>query len=88
LNRPWTTIQQHSPRTDGRTREKEKNGKTLTAIALVLALAALPAARATETEDFNMQVLPAPGKVVIEGKFDEWDLTADKQPPKSAPGCS
>jgi len=35
----------------------------------------LPAARATETENLNMQVLPAPGKVVIDGKFDDWDLT-------------
>ena len=50
------------------------NSKIL--IALVLALAALPAARATETENLNMQVLPAPGKVVIDGKFDDWDLTA------------
>ncbi len=30
---------------------------------------------ATETENLNMQVLPAPGKVVIDGKFDDWDLT-------------
>ena len=57
------------------TKEKEMNSKTLTAIALVLALAALPAARATETEHLGMQVLPAPGKVVIDGKFDDWDLT-------------
>jgi hypothetical protein len=49
------------------------NSKTL--IALVLALAALPAARATETENLGMQVLPAPGKVVIDSKFDDWDLT-------------
>ena len=51
------------------------NSRTLTAIALVLALAALPAARATETENINMQILPAPGKVVVDGKFDDWDLT-------------
>jgi hypothetical protein len=31
---------------------------------------------ATETENQNMQVLPAPGKVAIDGKFDDWDLTA------------
>ena len=30
---------------------------------------------ATETENLNMQVLPAPGKVVIDSKFDDWDLT-------------
>ena len=51
------------------------NNKILTAIALVLALATLPAARATETENLNMQVLPAPGKVVIDGKTDDWDLS-------------
>jgi hypothetical protein len=50
------------------------NNKILTAIALVLALAAPPAG-ATETQNLNMQVLPAPGKVVIDGKFDDWDLT-------------
>ena len=33
-------------------------------------------ARATESENFNMQVLPAPGQVLVDGKFDEWDLTA------------
>jgi hypothetical protein len=30
----------------------------------------------TETEHLGMQVLPAPGKVDIDGKFDDWDLTA------------
>jgi hypothetical protein len=30
---------------------------------------------ATETEHLGMQVLPAPGKVVVDGKFDDWDLT-------------
>ena len=30
---------------------------------------------ATETENFNIQTLPAPGKVAIDGKFDDWDLT-------------
>ena len=33
------------------------------------------AALATETEHLGMQVLPAPTKVVIDGKFDDWDLT-------------
>jgi len=33
------------------------------------------AAFATETENLGMQVLPAPGKVAIDGKFDDWDLT-------------
>ncbi|MEX0671178.1 MAG: hypothetical protein WD060_12050 [Pirellulales bacterium] len=30
---------------------------------------------ATETENLGMQVLPAPGKVVVDGKFDDWDLS-------------
>jgi outer membrane protein assembly factor BamB len=33
------------------------------------------AALATETEHLGMQVLPAPGKVVVDGKFADWDLT-------------
>ncbi len=32
-------------------------------------------ALATETENLGIQVLPAPGKVAIDGKFDDWDLT-------------
>lgn len=43
-------------------------------VVLAIGLAA-GLARATETENLNMQVLPAPGKVVIDGKFDDWDLT-------------
>jgi len=30
---------------------------------------------ATETENIGMKVLPAPGKVAVDGKFDDWDLT-------------
>jgi hypothetical protein len=30
---------------------------------------------ATETENLGIQVLPAPGKVTVDGKFDDWDLT-------------
>ncbi|HUW31996.1 MAG TPA: PQQ-binding-like beta-propeller repeat protein [Planctomycetota bacterium] len=30
---------------------------------------------ATETENQGMSILPTPGKVVIDGKFDDWDLT-------------
>ena len=33
------------------------------------------AALATETEHIGMQVLPAPGKVVVDGKTDDWDLS-------------
>lgn len=32
-------------------------------------------AGATETEHLNAQVLPAPGKVVVDGRSDDWDLT-------------
>jgi hypothetical protein len=32
-------------------------------------------ARATETENFGLAVLPAPGKVVVDGKYDDWDLS-------------
>jgi hypothetical protein len=32
-------------------------------------------ATATETEHLGFSVLPAPGKVVIDGKFNDWDLT-------------
>lgn len=30
---------------------------------------------ATETEHFGISILPAPGKVAIDGKFDDWDLS-------------
>ncbi len=43
---------------------------------LLAALALCSPAGATESENFNMQVLPTPGKVVVDGKFDDWDLTA------------
>ncbi len=33
------------------------------------------AALATETENLGISILPAPGKVVIDGKYDDWDLT-------------
>ena len=42
---------------------------------LLLAALAWPA-RATETENGDMQVLPTPGKVVIDGKFEDWDLSS------------
>ncbi len=31
--------------------------------------------RATETENLGIRVLPAPGKVTVDGKFDDWDLS-------------
>ncbi len=30
---------------------------------------------ATETEHTDLRILPAPGKVVVDGKYDDWDLT-------------
>jgi len=46
---------------------------------LVVAGAALLVAAgqafATETENQNLEILPAPGAVKIDGKFDDWDLT-------------
>jgi len=46
---------------------------SLAALAASLVLA--HAASATETENLGIPVLPAPGKVVVDGKFDDWDLT-------------
>ncbi|NQT18439.1 MAG: hypothetical protein HQ592_01950, partial [Planctomycetes bacterium] len=43
------------------------------AVLLVLAIAAM--ARATETENLGVRILPAPGEVTIDGKFDDWDLS-------------
>lgn len=31
--------------------------------------------RGTETENLGMRILPAAGKVVVDGKIDDWDLT-------------
>jgi len=38
-------------------------------------LTALSVALATETENTDYRILPAPGKVVVDGKFDDWDLS-------------
>jgi len=51
---------------------KRLSAAVLLAVSLVIA----KGARATETEHIGMQILPAPGKVTIDGKFDDWDLTA------------
>ena len=45
------------------------------AVALVF-LTVCGVAIATETEHLGMQVLPAPGKVSVDGKYDDWDLTS------------
>ncbi|TFH11964.1 MAG: hypothetical protein E4H02_13430, partial [Lentisphaerales bacterium] len=52
-------------------------GRFLSSIAgaLLATMALCTTVGATESENLNMQVLPAPGKVVIDGKFDDWDLT-------------
>ncbi len=47
-------------------------------IVLAFAIAAAlitSIARATETENLGMRILPAPGKVVVDGKIDDWDLS-------------
>ncbi len=52
--------------------------KTL-GVALVVVCSTLfsmsAAARGTETEHYGLQVLPAPGPVAIDGRFDDWDLS-------------
>lgn len=48
--------------------------KRMRVLALLLTLAAATG-RATETENLGIQVLPAPGKVVVDGRFDDWDLS-------------
>lgn len=40
-----------------------------------LLIAGLGPVQATETENLNIRMLPAPGKVVIDGKTDDWDLS-------------
>ncbi len=47
----------------------------LQVISCIVCFACAAHARATESENLNLQVLPAPGKVTIDGKFDDWDLT-------------
>ena len=44
-------------------------------IAGFIALAVVSIARATETENLGMRILPAPGKVTVDGKFSDWDLS-------------
>ena len=44
-------------------------------VCFVCILAAGVASGATQTENYGISVLPAPGKVTIDGKCDDWDLT-------------
>ncbi len=32
--------------------------------------------RATETENLNIRIVPPPGNVIVDGKIDDWDLSA------------
>ena len=48
--------------------------KALIPVVLVLVLAST-VVRATQTENFGIHVLPAPGKVTIDGRADDWDLS-------------
>ena len=43
--------------------------------AIVLALLVAAPADATETEHLGMKILPAPEKVSVDGKSDDWDLS-------------
>jgi hypothetical protein len=54
---------------------KQKMKHNILSLLLVAAACSSGLTHATETENLNMQVLPAPGKVVVDGKFDDWDLT-------------
>ena len=49
--------------------------KTVSGALLVCCLFAGAAFGATQTENYGTSVLPAPGKVTIDGKCDDWDLT-------------
>lgn len=44
-------------------------------LLVAASLAVLGSLYATETENIGIQILPAPGKVKIDGRFDDWDLT-------------
>ena len=42
---------------------------------LALFLIAVAAVEATETENLGVQIVPTPGKVTVDGKADDWDLS-------------
>ena len=48
--------------------------KRLPLPAVLLGLAFFVTLDATETENLGLRILPAPGKVVVDAKFDDWDL--------------
>ena len=45
------------------------------ALSLTILLATAGICQATETEHLGIQVLPAPGAMKLDGRFDDWDLT-------------
>ena len=49
--------------------------KTVFTLLTVCGLLARSAFAGTQTENYGIPLLPAPGKVVIDGRFDDWDLT-------------
>jgi hypothetical protein len=55
---------------------RSRTRRTLIVTSALLILAtAFASASATETEALGIRVLPAPGKVVCDGKIDDWDLS-------------
>lgn len=46
---------------------------TITSLSLILAGSTVGA---TPTENYNFRVLPVPGKIAVDGKVDDWDLSA------------
>lgn len=49
--------------------------RSLFPCALALLLSSVVGLHATQTENFGIRVLPVPGKVAIDGKLDDWDLS-------------
>ena len=49
--------------------------RTALTIALLASLCGSAWLFATETENLGIRVLPAPGKVAVDGKADDWDLS-------------
>lgn len=49
--------------------------RTILVACLLLASSWIANANATETENLNIRILPTPGKMVIDGKTDDWDLS-------------
>jgi hypothetical protein len=50
--------------------------KIQTALLIGLLLACALPLKAIETEHLDFQIVPAPGPVNVDGKFDDWDLSA------------